>query len=370
MKMKLPFILRSKIFWALVILVVVVRVVGPLVVRQQLNKFLADFSPIYSGHIDDVSLGVLRGAYQFRGFELRLKDPKMRTDRFVYGKLVDVSLAWRELLNGRITTDIAVEGVDIVLTNNVMNAFANAPKSAKEDTQEAANKLFPVRVERVDVQSSSFEFAELISIPDSKRWKITGIEGRISNVTPTEGVPIMFVTASGALFDNAKLKVAAQVNQQIKPLAWDVDAEIRDFDLVEANTYLKRKLPLTFTSGKLDLFAEARSIEGGMEGYVKPFLKRADVIASRESFAGLKHFGIEISTAATNLILRSSKEKTLATKVLFTYQNGEFKLNSAKAIGEAFKNGFREVLAEGIDDEMSLSKKAQDPSSTVRQEKP
>lgn len=368
MKMKLPSLFRSKMFWVIVILAVVVRVVGPLVVRQQLNKFLADFSPIYSGHIDDVSLGVLRGAYQFRGFELRLKDPK--TDRFVYGKLVDVSLAWRELFKGRITTDIAVEGVDVILTNNVMNAIANAPKSAKDDTKEAANKLFPVRIERVDIRNSGFEFAELISIPDSKRWKITGIEGRISNVTPTEGVPLMFVTASGSLFDNAKLKIAAQVNQQIKPLAWDVDAELREFDLVEANAYLKRKLPLTFTSGKLDLFAEARSLDGGMEGYVKPFLKRADVVANRESFEGLKHFGIEISTATANLILRSSKEKTLATKVLFNYQNGEFKLNSAKAIGEAFKNGFRETLADGIDDEMSLAKKAQEPSSSIRQEKP
>ncbi len=348
--------LKSKLFWFVVIFVLMVRFFAPLIVLRELNKYLADFSPVYSGHVDSLGISFFRGAYQFRGFELRLKGSDQKNDRFVFGKVIDVSLAWREIFKGRVTTDIEVDRTEIILTQNVMNAFAKAPKEIKKDTREAADKLFPVRLERLDVKDSSFEFAELVSIPEASRWRITGIEGRASNVTPTEGAPLTFVTIKGALFGDAEIKVVAQVNQQIDPLAWDLDAELRNFGLSEANGWLKRKLPVTFTSGRLDLFAEARSLKGGMEGYVKPFFKNADVVANREAFVGLKHFGIEVSLATANLILRSSQEKTMATKIKFAYENGEFKLNSAQAVSEAFKNGFRDPLPEGIDDEISLSK--------------
>lgn len=347
---------RSKIFWAIVLIVIIIRILAPIVILDRLNKYLADFSPVYRGHVDSVGLSVFRGAYQFHGFELRLKDKE--EERFIAGRTLDVSIAWRELIHARVTTDIAVDGAQIILTNNVTKAFKNAPKQSEKDAHEAARKLFPVRVERLDIKDSSFEFAELISIPDSKRWRITGIDGRISNVTPTEGVPLMFITASGALFDTARVKFVGQVNQQIEPLAWDADLELRDFELKEANAWLKRKLPMTFTSGKLDLFGEARSVGKGMEGYIKPFLKKADIVAENEAFEGLKHFGIEVGVATMNLILRTAKEKTLATKVLFAYDGDKFKVNSAKAISEAFKNGFGDPIAPGIDDEISLSKKA------------
>jgi hypothetical protein len=270
---------------------------------------------------------------------------------------VDVSLAWREMFKGRITTDVEIAGADTVLTSKVIEAFKSAPKKAEKDTRDAAKKLFPVRVERLDLRDSSFEFAELLSIPDSKRWKVTRLNGRISNVTPTEDVPLMFVNLNGALFDASDIKLVAQVNTIAEPVAWDADLELRKFELKEANEWMKRKLPLTFTSGTLELFAEARSIPEGVEGYIKPFLKNADIVADKERFKGFKHFGIEVSVAAANLILRTSSEKTLATKVLFEYSGGEFKINSAKAINDAIKNGFSDPIATGIDDEISLNKK-------------
>lgn len=349
-------IFASKTFWIVIAVVAAIRLLTPILILDQLNKFLGSFSLVYAGHVDALGISVWRGAYQFRDFELRLKDKP--EERFVIGNEVDVSIAWRELFAGKITTDVVVNEIDIVLTQKVIDAIKNAPKKAVEDTQKAGRKLFPVRVERVDVRDSSFEFAELLSIPESKRWKLTQIEGRVSNVTPTEGVPLMFINVTGALFDTAKVKIVAQLNQQVTPLAWDADLELREFELKEANAWLKRKLPLTFTSGKLDLYAEARSIPGGLEGYLKPFLKKADVVAAGENFLGLKHFGIEVSTAAANLILRTAKDKTLATKVLFAYEKGEFKVNSAKAINEAIKNGFGDPLPPGIDDEIGLNKKA------------
>ncbi len=348
-------IIRSPYFWSIVLVLFIVRAVTPAFLVRQTNKFLADFSETYVGHIDDLDISLLREAYSFENFSLRLK--KHPKEEFVFIKDVDVSIAWRELFAGRLNTDIAVDEAKVVMTNKIMNAFSAAPKDSKEDSKEAAKKLFPVRVGRIDIKDSSFEFAELLSMPEADRWRMTKIEGRMSNVLGTETTPLSLISARGSLFNSSTVKVVSQLNLLSKPIAWDVDAEVKDFNLPNANGWLKSKLPMTFTSGKMDLYSEVRSEDGRLEGYVKPFLHKVDVVSSKETFSGLKQFAIEVSAATANLILRTSKERTLATKVLFSYDKEGFKLNSSKAISEAFKNGFSEKIPEGVDDEITLSKK-------------
>lgn len=346
--------LRSKILWSVVVVLIMIRLVLPFVLVREANKFLAEFSPTVSGHIESVGLSIWRGAYHFHTVELRLKSNA--EERFFFAKEIDVSGAWRELFRGRITTEIIVTDLSAVWTRAVAQAFQSDRGQAEADSKNAAAKLFPTRVERLDIVRGRFEFAEVLDIPEAERWRVTGIEGRASNLTPTPESPLMFVVLRGALFETANLQVAAHVLPEKERTAWDVDLELRNFDLRSANTWLKRKVPLTFTSGHLDLFAEVRSQGDGFEGYVKPFLKRADIVASNESFLNLKHYGVEIATAALNLILREAREKTLATKVMFLKQgNAPIKINSLEALNSAFRNGFNEPVPTGIDDELSLS---------------
>ena len=322
---------------------------------------------IYSVHISQLGISLFRGAYHLHGIEAKLKKQEQV---FFEGGLVDVSVAWRDIFQGRMTTDIVLENARVMLTPQILDAFKKAPKKAEEDSKKAASKLFPVRVERIDIHNSSFQFADLVSIPEAARWRMTKIDGRASNLTPSAENPLTLVSLKGALFDKAFVRLAAQVNQISKPLAWKADVELKDFNLPDANGWLIQKLPLTFSAGKLDLFSEVKSENDKIEGYVKPFFKKAVVIAQQQHFISLKHFGIELSTAAINLILRDSATHTLATKALFSYENGEFKLNSAKAISDAIKNGFSEKIPEGIDDEISLTRDNQKKFTRSQGDKP
>lgn len=347
-------LLRSPYFWGVFLFLVIARALTPEFFLRQTNRFLATFSETYSGHIEDFDISFLRGAYQMEGFSLRLKQSP--DEEFVFIRVVDVSIAWRELFRGRVNTDIDIDKAKLVITRKIMNAFAKKPNESKEDSKKAANKLFPVRVGRIDVKNSSFEFADLLSLPEAERWRITNMEARLSNVTATQNAPLSLLSARGDLFNSSTVKVVSQMNLLKQPMAWDVDLELRDFNLPNANGFLKNKVPMTFTSGKLDAYSEIRSEKGLIQGYVKPFLHKVDVVANDEVFKGFKQFAIEVSAATANLILRTAKDKTLATKILFSYNKGEFNLNSAKAISEAFKNGFSEKIPEGIDDEISLSR--------------
>ncbi|MBL7545214.1 MAG: DUF748 domain-containing protein [Bdellovibrionaceae bacterium] len=336
-------------------IILAVRAITPALILREANKFLASFSDTYIGHLEDFDISIFRGAYQFQGFSLKLK--KHSDQQFIYSKVIDVSIAWRELLQGRFNTDIYVDNVKVVLTNQFIDTVSSQKQKSQKESAQVAQKLFPVRIGRLDIRNSSFEFAELLSIPEAQRWRITDIEGRLSNLTAPESNPLSLMSIRGNLFGDSTIKAVAQLNFLTKPISWDVDLELKEFDLTHANQWLKRKVPLTFTSGKLNLYSEVRSENNLVEGYIKPFLHQVDIVARAEVFSSLKQFAIEISTATANLLLRSSQDKVLATKVLFSYENGNFKVNSSKAISEAFKNGFSEKIPEGIDDEISLSKK-------------
>lgn len=359
-------IFRSKIFWAVVFVLVAIRLIVPPMIVPKVNEILAEASPTFKGHVDDIDLAIFRGAYKIQGFELRLKEKP--DERFFYVKEVDISIAWRDLIKGQITSDVWIDGIQVVLTKAVMTAFKNAPKKDAEKNKETAGKVFPLKIERVDVRNSSFEFADLLSIPESARWKVSDIDARISNLIASSDFPLTLMTVSASMFKSTDIKMTGQMNQVNRPVAWDMDLEIRNFDMPAANPMIQQKVPLSFTSGKLNLYSEVKSEEGRISGYAKPFLEKADVVATGENFDGLKNFGIEVSTAAVNLILRDAKEKTLATKILFAYENGDFKINSAKAISDAIQNGFTEKIPEGLDDEISLSKKQQ--KADLKGEKP
>jgi hypothetical protein len=322
-------------------------------ILSQINSTLATVSPLFIGHISDFDIHLYRGAYSLENIEFRLREHP--EERFFMARNVDLSISWRKILEGKLTMDIAADKASVILTDQVMKAFQKNSKQAEADSKKVASHIFPMRIERVDVRNSDFQFADLLSIPEAERWKMTNIQGRMSNVTATKEVPASLLTLQASLFGSSPVKLVATLNTVDQPITWDTDAELKGFQLPNANGWLKKKLPLTFTSGTLDLYSEIRSQNGRIEGYVKPFVHKADVIAQDESFKGLKHFGIEVTTAMANLILRNAKEKTLATKVLFSYEAGKFQINSAKALSEAIKNGFSEKINEGLDNEISLS---------------
>ena len=345
-------LIHSPIFWTLLILVIIVRITAPRIILQQTNKFLSDFSPVYKGHIEDLNLGIIRGAYEIRGFELLIKGNK--PERFIHAHSIDVSVAWREIFKGRLVTDIILDKLDVTLTKNTLDSFSKAKEQAKNDTKKATSKIFPVKVESLEVKNSTFEFADVISIPEEKRWRLTEIQGRGSNLTPSEKSTRTLATLQGKIFDQAIIRAVANLELLKSPMQWDLDLELKDFNLPSANKVLSHKLPLTITTGTLDLYGEVISKENRIEGYVKPFLKKADIVADKEKFHGFKHGTIEISSAAANLIFRSAKERTVATKINFSYDNSDIKINSAKAFNEALKNGFLEEIPEGLDEEITL----------------
>ncbi len=334
----------------LFVLLLGIRLVMQPIIHNELNKFLATFSPTLHFHIADLDIHLIRGAYSFDGITGKVKGQK---NEFIKVENVDVSMAWREIFKGKLVTDIEVNGADFSYTGELKNAIAKMPKKADEATS-ARDKLFPVKIERVDLKDGSVTLDDYPSLEENKKLQITKIEGRLTNLTPGKKFPLSFFNLNATVLGNSVVKTTGHLNTLAKPMQWDIDGELQGFDLTTANQFLKRKVPLTFTKGKLDLYAEAKSTEGKVEGYIKPFMKNIDVIKSEEDFKGPKHWFVEIVTAVGNLVLRATDTKSVATRIPFSMDKAGMHIDSGEALSKAIEHGFQQQLSPGVEDKYEL----------------
>jgi hypothetical protein len=332
---------------SIVVILIVLRIALQPILLKKANKFLATFSPVYSVHIDKISLSIFTGGYQFKKIIAELKEDKKK---FLEIEGIGVSMAWREIFKGRLVTDIEVTGVKFLVIKDIKKL--QPPKT--EEKSKAKKQLFPIDIERFDLKDSSITFEGYESMDEKNYLTINDINGRMTNLTPNEKNPLSYFNLKANMLDpDATLKLAGALNMIKKPIVWDLDAEIRNFHLNLMNPYFKKHLPLTFTKGTLDLYSEAQSKEGTVKGYVKPFIRELDVVANKEKFKSAKHFGFEAITAIANLVLREAKTKSVATKVDFTYDK-KLNFDSGKVLSKTLKHAFNQQISPGIDDQYQL----------------
>lgn len=336
----------------------IAHVILPPILLRELNEHLGTFSKVYSLHITSLELSFLRMSYRFNEAEAKFKKDG---HTFMKVESVEVAIAWRELFRGRILTNVTADGGEFVLTKKLLEGSRAPEAKPKEDASHVAEKLFPVRIARIELHRSSFQFANLLGESEDVRWRVTGIEGRVLNLTPTPHTPFTFFTLQGSMLESAMFKLAGQARRLDEPLAWKADLEIKGFDLVAANPMLMRLVPLNFGSGHLDLYSEVLSQHGQLQGYVKPFFKKLHVLDNKEHFVSVKHFAVEVVATFANWILRKHEDKTVAARIPFHKEGDSLKVDSAEALETAIQHGFSEPLKPGLEDSLQLKEDTRSP---------
>lgn len=345
----------GKVVVLLVLLIVALRLILTGVARNKLNDFLADVSPDYAAHVDDLSLSFVRGAYRFEGIKAHLKKTENKME-FLKLDYVDVSLAWRDLLQLRLRTDIVISGLHFEVTESVIKALTSS-QDAKKETQEVGETLFPVQISRVDIQNSSVHLATAPGLPPEVALRFTQIQGRLTNATPSEDRPHSLVNLQATIQEHATLFFVGEMDASQLPTEWLASAELKGLKLTSLNSFLLRAIPLTFKDGVADGYAEIKGNRGNIEGYFKPFIKDLDVTGDEKDWKGFKHAGFEIASGAAKYLLRSSADKSLATRIEFKYENQKLDYSLAKILGGAIEHGYQGQIEPGIENKYEMNYK-------------
>ncbi|MEN0060253.1 MAG: hypothetical protein AAGB31_15550, partial [Bdellovibrio sp.] len=217
---------RNKAFLITGVLALLIglRLVLTDIALKELNKFLGSFSESYVAHVDNLGLSFLRGAYRFEGASATLRSAK---EPFLRVEYIDVSLAWRDLFKGMLRTDIMIHGLRAQVSDNTAKALTTA-KGTKKDAEELGQTLFPLQISRVDIQNSALSIHDMEKLPEDLAIRLTQIEGRLSNATPSEGNTVSLAKLKAVLQDKASVYAVGEVDSRRHPVEWHLAVESRE----------------------------------------------------------------------------------------------------------------------------------------------
>lgn len=333
---------KLRIFFLVLAIMILFRLALPSITKLALNRYFEDFSPSIAVHIDDVKMAIVKGSSTLEGVTAWIK----KTDKdFLEVRFVNASVTWSDLFKGHITSNILINKAQLNIAPQLLAAMKEHMAST---TKTKRSKDTRISIPRLDLVDS------LIRTDHSPVAR--NLNARITNVIPSKNSPLSPFNIKGSIIGGGNMKIEGELNLYGKKPQWNIDGEILNFNMTALNPFLIKKLPLTFTKGELDLYAEAKSENGIIEGYMKPFIKGLDVIKSDEKMMGPKHWFIEIISALGDTTLKA--DEVVATKIPFTYDK-KFKVGTGETIEKAIENGFVQKQSRGIDNSIDL-KQAQE----------
>jgi hypothetical protein len=329
--------------WILVValVLVMVRAFLPGICLHFINQALGEKLGQYQGHVMDFDLTLYRGAYQLQGLEIVKKNSDLPAILSI--DQIDLSLAWRALLRKELSGDIKIDQATVRLAdseNKKKKQFGTEEKGS--NWQSVFDLLVPISIESLKIHNSNVYFTNHdlgVDVP-VKLEKIEFSAEDIRTRAKEMESPFNF---SANLQGMSKLSAKGAADVLSSPMRGDVDFQLRHFDLKSVNRVSRHYIPLDISKGQLDVFGEAAMAKGRAKGYVKFFFKDGDIIARKQEFLSIQHFGIEIASAIGNWILKNNDSKKVAAVIPFEYDHGKLDIETSDAFWSAVKNSYDEI---------------------------
>ena len=344
--------------WRIVLLIlgvlVLVRIALPYVLLHFANQRLAAL-PSYQGHIADLDLALIRGAYRIESFYLDKKDSvTLARTPFMAAEVIDLSVEWRALFDGALVGELVIEHPELRFTKD-----AAEPAEVQKDTADLRSLLhdfMPLSVNRVEINNGAIRYKDAGSSPPVD-VQVNAIEALALN---------LINTADSSKLLPASIQATAQVyggdltfTMGLDPLAkttlFDMNVELAHTDLTRINDLFKAYGNFDVNKGSFGLYAEMATRDGAFEGYVKPVIKDLDVLGKddQEDNPFRKLWEAIVGTAGA--VLTNPKKDQVATKVTFEGRLDDPEVGTWNAIAKVVSNAFIEALPPALDDEIDIA---------------
>lgn len=352
---------KKRVLQALVVIVVVLvalRVVAPLGLRSAANRHLAR-NPEYTGRVGDVSLAMMRGAIRLDDLSFDYRErPSGAPAPLLQVRAVDVSLAWGELLRGRVHTRIWIEEpVITVIQSEVKQATEEVGEGGRPtpapDWPKALEELLPIEVAYLDVQGGRFRFVDQHSDPaidlalTEIDLKASGLRNR-PKTDAEEDLPAR-IELTARTVGEGRIQFLANADPLASQPRFRVNVEITDVNLPALNDFLQAYGSVKVSTGKFETYLEANARDGGFEGYVKPFFEDVEFTKAdaKERSLGQRLWEQVVSLVA-NLVKNRERDQ-VATRVPFSGRFDGPDIGILASVFSTLRHGFIEALGQGLE---------------------
>jgi len=346
---------KYKILIGVIVLIIVIRLILPYVVLHYANQRLAHMDGYY-GHIEDIDLALIRGAYVINEIYLNKVDSgsSRQQTKFFTSQSIDLSLEWRALFHGSIVGELVFNYPELIFTKD--KTELSDVKKDTTDFRKLLEDFMPLKINRFEINHGDIHYTDNTSDPpvDVSLKETHILAQNLKNVIEDKVELPATVDATASAYEGS-LNFNMRLNPLARNPAFDLNAELKNTNLVLLNGFLKAYGNFDVHRGKFGLFTEMAAKDGRFKGYVKPLIIDLDVVGPEDRHDSFFNKIWERLIGAAGMIFKNHKKNQVATKLEMegAYSNPDQHVFGA--ILEVLRNAFIHALLPSVDNQISIN---------------
>lgn len=361
---------RTKRFlvpFLIVVGLIAFRLYLPTLIKNYMNRTLANDLPGYYGQVADVDLSLWRGAYALDGLYINKLDAQTQVP-FVNFPRTDISIQWRPLLRGRVVAKVAMTNPEIIYVAEDQETEAEADV---DDWTTALTDLIPIDINRLDISGGKLAYVEVTTEPNID-LQISGIDGSAENLSNARAEartlpsPIAF---TGTSIGGGSVDFRGRTNLLKEIPDFDLAFKLENADMTAFNNFTEHYAKIDFTAGTFNVFSELAIADGFLKGYVKPFLDDTKLINEEDSFLEKLWEGL---VSFFRFVVKNHKTGSVAMRVPLEGDLNNVEAGVWPTVKSIFRNGWIEAFKQEVDDNVEYEdafEEAADGDEMTRKEK-
>lgn len=340
-------------FGGFIVLIIIIRLILPYVVLHLVNKNLATMKGYY-GHVQDIDLAIIRGAYKIDSIYLNKKDTvTLKQTPFFGAKVIDLSVEWKALFKGSIVGEVVLNKPMVRFTKDKVE-----PKDVARDSsalKKLLDSFMPLQINRCEVNDGRIVYIDPGSKPavDLQMTNVHILAENLRNSYDSTVVLPASVNADATIYDG-KLTFHAKANPLANDPTFDMSAELKNTNLVKLNDFFQAYAKIDVNKGSFGLYTEVAAKDSKFAGYVKPFLKDLDVLGKEDRHDNILRKMWEGLVGTVGVILKNQRKDQIATKIPFQGDLDSPRTNVWYALANILQNAFIHALQPSIDNDISI----------------
>jgi hypothetical protein len=333
--------------------VVAIRLILPYVMLHYANKTLAEMDG-YRGHIEDIDLAIIRGAYKIDSIYLNKVDTATREETpFLAASVVDLSLEWRALFKGSLVGQIVAENPMVRFTKEKVE-----PKDVQKDSsdfRQVLEEFMPLEINRLELRNGKLQYIDSTSTPkvNISMTDVDVVALNLRNSYDSSDVLPAKIDAHATVYEG-RLDFDMKLNPLADVPTFDLTAEWTRTNLIKLNEFFQAYAKVDVNKGRFGLFTEVAAKDGYFAGYVKPLIEDIDVLGKEDRDDNLLRKAWEGIAGTVTEVFENQAKETFATKIPLEGKIENPEANIFFAILQILENAFISALQPSIDQEINL----------------
>ncbi|WP_317130609.1 DUF748 domain-containing protein [Bizionia gelidisalsuginis] len=318
-------------------------------VKNYVNEVLADL-PGYYGHVEDIDISLLRGAYVINGLYLNKVTAKTQVPFLKFPKN-DISIEWHSLFDGKVVSEIIMTSPEIIYVLEDQETEGEEPNV--DDWTKALTDLVPININHFEIHDGKIAFVQLQANPniDLQFNTLELIADNLRNMKEKGRVLPSLISATAVSIGEGKVSLNGSANLLKEIPDIDISFALEDANVTALNDLTRHYAGIDFKSGTFGLYSEVAIADGYLKGYMKPLLTNSKLISKEDGFLGVLWEGF---VSFFKFVLKNQSTDTLATKIPIEGDLNTVDVGVWKTIGNIFGNAWIKAFKGVVDDDIEF----------------